>query len=155
MSGRELCYSPMLAWEAQGWRDSPQALMESTCASLVITASVVHRSSTTIDEPHSLGEAGWGALLCPCVATVKDQPGIEKALTVQMTLTATVILVLPCIASFPKEEDSICYCADTWWEIQCKTNCCSTAVVCYCWHSGGHRGGPLQPASRRLNKWQR
>jgi len=85
---------------------------ESTCASLVIAASVVHRSSTTtVDEPHSLGEAGWDALmfpvaisavgiivcmLCSFVATdifpVKDQPGIERVLKVQMTLTAIVML---------------------------------------------------------------
>jgi inorganic pyrophosphatase len=88
---------------------------ESTCASLVIAASVVKGNDGT-----SLGEAGWNSLmfplaisatgiivcmLCSFVATdispVKKQEDIEKVLKVQMTLTALVMLpVIYCLAVF-------------------------------------------------------
>merc|ERR1711998_245258 len=81
---------------------------ESTCASLVIAASMV---SGGANGATGLAEAGWDALmfpvtisatgiivcmLCSFVATdikpVKSQPEIETVLKVQMTLTAVVML---------------------------------------------------------------
>jgi inorganic pyrophosphatase len=80
---------------------------ESTCASLVIAASMVTSDSSV----PSLAATGWDALMFPLaisacgiivcllcsfvatdVAPVKDQPSIEQVLKVQMTLTAVIML---------------------------------------------------------------